>query len=209
MRPRKFTSASRHRSCKIGGAASSTASARSLGGYVKIPGMHRPAARDLDFRLQHAMRARRELVKPRRAVKRPLAAGTTTRRRRTGRARTGAAARGRRPTEVLTDVRDALAPDAYWRQRAWKKVLVIFAGPGNEPALRVIISRSSCRRRQGDDDMSSACCRTPRRRSMGAAVGDRSSRSTGNRSTRRDIRASSRASRAADHVLVRRDGRTR
>ena len=26
-----------------------------LGGYVKIPGMHRPAARDLDFRLQHAI----------------------------------------------------------------------------------------------------------------------------------------------------------
>src|SRR5262249_53451063 len=34
------------------------------------------------------------------------------------------------PTDGLADVRDSLSPDAYWRQRAWKKVLVIFAGPG-------------------------------------------------------------------------------
>jgi regulator of sigma E protease len=43
------------------------------------------------------------------------------------------------PTEVLTDVRDGLAPDAYWRQRAWKKVLVIFAGPGTNALFAIII----------------------------------------------------------------------
>jgi len=46
-----------------------------LGGYVKIPGMHRPAARDLDFRLHHAMSRAPQLVKPLEAVKRPLARG--------------------------------------------------------------------------------------------------------------------------------------
>jgi regulator of sigma E protease len=35
-----------------------------LGGYVKIPGMHRPAARDLDFRLQRAISARPEMLAP-------------------------------------------------------------------------------------------------------------------------------------------------
>src|SRR5678815_2506829 len=46
-----------------------------LGGYVKIPGMHRPAPSDLDFRLQHAMSQSPELVKPLEAVKRPLERG--------------------------------------------------------------------------------------------------------------------------------------
>ena len=30
----------------------------------------------------------------------------------------------------LGDVEDALAPDAYWRAKTWKRVAVIFAGPG-------------------------------------------------------------------------------
>jgi regulator of sigma E protease len=30
----------------------------------------------------------------------------------------------------LSEVGDALAPDAYWRARTWKRVAVIFAGPG-------------------------------------------------------------------------------
>ena len=46
-----------------------------LGGYVKIPGMHRPAARDLDFRLQHAIARRPSSSEAVEAVKRPLAAG--------------------------------------------------------------------------------------------------------------------------------------
>ena len=29
----------------------------------------------------------------------------------------------------VTDIGDALGPDAYWRARTWKRVLVIFAGP--------------------------------------------------------------------------------
>ena len=110
-----------------------------LGGYVKIPGMHRPAARDLDYRLQHAITNAPELVKSVEAVKRPLASGDYE--------DAGVALddlelalrSANQPTDVLTEVRDSLAPDAYWRQRAWKKVLVIFAGPGTNLLFAVVV----------------------------------------------------------------------
>jgi regulator of sigma E protease len=110
-----------------------------LGGYVKIPGMHRPAARDLDYHLQRAMTQSPELIKPLEAVKRPLARGEYD--------EAGAALdqlevalrEAGQPTDVLADVRDGLSPDAYWRQRAWKKVLVIFAGPGTNALFAILI----------------------------------------------------------------------
>ena len=39
----------------------------------------------------------------------------------------------------LGDVEDALAPDAYWRAKTWKRVAVIFAGPGANLLLAVIL----------------------------------------------------------------------
>ncbi len=110
-----------------------------LGGYVKIPGMHRPAARDLDFRLQHAMAKDPALVKPLEAVKRPIARGNYDEARTALDELAGALREANLPTEPLTDVRDALAPDAYWRQRVWKKVLVIFAGPGTNALFAILI----------------------------------------------------------------------
>ena len=110
-----------------------------LGGYVKIPVMHRPAARDLDFRLQQAMTRAPGLVKPIEAVKRPLERGDYEDARVALDELEVALREANEPTEVLTDVRDGLAPDAYWRQRAWKKVLVIFAGPGTNALFAIII----------------------------------------------------------------------
>jgi regulator of sigma E protease len=110
-----------------------------LGGYVKIPGMHRPAARDLDFHLQRAMTRAPELVKALEAVKRPLARGDYEEARIALDQLETALREAGQPTDVLTDVRDALAPDAYWRQRAWKKVLVIFAGPGTNALFAIVI----------------------------------------------------------------------
>ena len=110
-----------------------------LGGYVKIPGMHRPAARDLDFRLQYAMSREPALVKPLEAVKRPLARGDYEEARAALDELEGTLRKANQPTDVLTDVRDALSPDAYWRQRAWKKVLVIFAGPGTNAVFAILI----------------------------------------------------------------------
>jgi regulator of sigma E protease len=110
-----------------------------LGGYVKIPGMHRPAARDLDFRLQPAMSRAPGLVKPIEAVKRPLADGDYEGASVALDELEAALREAKEPTDVLTDVRDALAPDAYWRQRAWKKVLVIFAGPGTNALFAILV----------------------------------------------------------------------
>jgi regulator of sigma E protease len=110
-----------------------------LGGYVKIPGMHRPAARDLDFRLQQAMSSAPGLVKPLEAVKRPLARGDYEEARVALDELETALREANQRTDVLADVRDALAPDAYWRQRAWKKVIVIFAGPGTNALFAIVI----------------------------------------------------------------------
>ncbi len=110
-----------------------------LGGYVKIPGMHRPAARDLDYRLQHAITSAPELVKPVEAVKRPLARADYEEASVALDDLELALRAANQPTEVLTDVRDALAPDAYWRQRVWKKVLVIFAGPGANLLFAILV----------------------------------------------------------------------
>jgi regulator of sigma E protease len=39
----------------------------------------------------------------------------------------------------LAELADALGPDAYWRQRTWRKVAVIVAGPGTNLALAVVL----------------------------------------------------------------------
>jgi len=110
-----------------------------LGGYVKIPGMHRPAARDLDYRLQHLMRESPSLVQPVEGVKRALAVGDFDGARPALDDLERAMREAGKPTDALTDVRDALAPDAYWRQAPWKRILVIFAGPGTNMLFAIII----------------------------------------------------------------------
>ena len=83
-----------------------------LGGYVKIPGMHRPAAgrpaQDAEARgAGGAARSRST-----RSTRRSSAATTTSRARAAARARGGTSAR----TACCEELDGALAPDAYWRQ---------------------------------------------------------------------------------------------
>ena len=116
-----------------------------LGGFVKIPGMHRPASADVDPVFGRAIEEAPALAGRGRPAA-PLA--------RLGRPRRGPrVARRASPTlaaeqqlseparagveKGVTDIGDALGPDAYWRARTWKRVLVIFAGPGREHHLRV------------------------------------------------------------------------
>ena len=110
-----------------------------LGGYVKIPGMHRPAARDLDFRLQPVTRRVPSLVPKVEGVKRLLAAGDYDGARYALEDLDSALRQAGEPTDGLTDVRDALSDDAYWRQVAWKKILVIFAGPGTNALFAIVV----------------------------------------------------------------------
>jgi regulator of sigma E protease len=117
-----------------------------LGGYVKIPGMHRPAPSDVDVHMARAIQEAPELRGPAERIKRDLARGDMA----------GAldelpaleaaaeraelsplAAKGAR--RILTDLSDGLGEDAYWRQRTWKKVAVIFAGPATNLVFAVAI----------------------------------------------------------------------
>jgi regulator of sigma E protease len=110
-----------------------------LGGYVKIPGMHRPAAVDVELRLQRSVREAPVIAPALERVKRLLNTQRYDEARPAVDELERELRRAGQPTEPLTDVRDALAPDAYWRAPAWKRVLVIFAGPGTNLLLAVAL----------------------------------------------------------------------
>jgi regulator of sigma E protease len=117
-----------------------------LGGYVKIPGMHRPAPSDLNTFFGQALEEAPQLVAPLDRVKRKLDEGDME------------GARGQLPglaealqhvdvsriarrsaEKGLNELADGLGADAYWRQRTWRKVLVIFAGPGTNLLFAVLL----------------------------------------------------------------------
>jgi regulator of sigma E protease len=117
-----------------------------LGGYVKIPGMHRPASSDLDVQLAPVLREQPRLVGPVARVKRPLdafdlegaLAALPELEQAVEEAQLSASAR-RLAFRALTELRDSLAPDAYWRQRTWKRISVIFAGPGANLLIALLL----------------------------------------------------------------------
>ncbi|HSK17240.1 MAG TPA: site-2 protease family protein [Gaiellaceae bacterium] len=107
-----------------------------LGGYVKIPGMHRPAARDLEVHLEPA-RAEAPAVA---VAAEPVELALAEERLDDARAALPAlraAVRGAELSERaerfaergLADLEDALSPDAYWRAPSRKRIAVIAAGP--------------------------------------------------------------------------------
>jgi regulator of sigma E protease len=117
-----------------------------LGGYVKIPGMHRPAAGDLDVYFGRAVEERPSLRRPVDELRRRLddsdyagaKQATATLAGALEEARLSPAAE-RSSERGLGEVQDSLAPDAYWRAKTWKRVAVIFAGPGANLVLAVIL----------------------------------------------------------------------
>jgi regulator of sigma E protease len=117
-----------------------------LGGYVRIPGMHRPAPRDIALNLGPALKeapqltpyaarveraleqedhatARKELP----ALEREVEAADLSRLARKGADR------------ALRDLDESLGEDAYWRARTWKRVAVIAAGPGVNILAAIIL----------------------------------------------------------------------
>ena len=107
-----------------------------LGGFVKIPGMHRPAAGDVDPVFSRAVEEAPSLSGQADRLRRALATGDHDAARQALATFAELAAREelspQARTEVekgVTDIGDALGPDAYWRAKTWKRVLVIFAGP--------------------------------------------------------------------------------
>jgi regulator of sigma E protease len=112
-----------------------------LGGYVKIPGMHRPAPEDVDAYFGRALREAPELLGPAERTKRALAAGDLEQARHELDA-VGAAARRHGVATAergLQELGDALSQEAYWRQRTWKRVAVIAAGPATNVLLAIVL----------------------------------------------------------------------
>jgi regulator of sigma E protease len=117
-----------------------------LGGFVKIPGMHRPAPSDVDAHFGRVVSEAPTLSEPVARIREALAAGDMDE------------ARGQLPAlhalveerrlspqaaesaqKGLTELDDALGPDAYWRAKTWKRILVIFAGPGANILLALVL----------------------------------------------------------------------
>ena len=117
-----------------------------LGGYVKIPGMHRPAPSDLDVHFARARHEAPELGGMIERIKRLVAEGEMGEARaqfselerdiRNAELTPGAAKAAERG---LNELRDALGADAYWRQKTWRKVAVIFAGPGTNLVFAILL----------------------------------------------------------------------
>jgi regulator of sigma E protease len=104
-----------------------------LGGYVKLPGMNRPSPGDLSAMLQPAVRDahRTELAQ----LDAALARGDddTARtilqelRPKLGRSR------------VAQELEWSLAPDAYWRQATWRRLVAIGAGPAVNLVFAIVL----------------------------------------------------------------------
>ncbi|MDH4345264.1 MAG: site-2 protease family protein [Thermoleophilia bacterium] len=117
-----------------------------LGGFVKIPGMHRPAPADVDHALGRALEEAPGLAGPVDRLRGALAAGDHDTARDAVEVLRGllpqkhvspgplaAAEKG------LTDLEDALGPDAYWRAATWKRVIAIAAGPAANVAFAFVL----------------------------------------------------------------------
>lgn len=117
-----------------------------LGGFVKIPGMHRPLAADVDValgrvlgeapalqgsasRLRGALAAGdHDAARDSLGVMRELVAGQTL-----------SAHVAASVERGLDDLADALGPTAYWRAPTWKRVAAIAAGPAANIVLALVL----------------------------------------------------------------------
>jgi len=117
-----------------------------LGGFVKIPGMHRPAPVDVDVGTSRALQEAPALGGATSRLRNALATGDhDAARDALGVLRSLAAERelsSQASTALakgLDDLDDALGPDAYWRAPTWKRVAAIAAGPLANIALALVL----------------------------------------------------------------------
>jgi regulator of sigma E protease len=117
-----------------------------LGGFVKIPGMHRPAPGDVDGRLARTAVEAPDLAGPIERLRWALgmgdhdAARTASASLRALMAERDLSEGARLSAEkALDDIDDALGPDAYWRAPTWKRVFAIVAGPAANMLLTIVL----------------------------------------------------------------------
>ena len=113
------------------------------GGYVRLPGMHRPAARDIETYMGPALREQPGLAATVQPIRRALDAEDFAAARallpalraELATAQLTAPAR-RSANRAVRDVDDGTSSDAYWRQPPWKRIVVIAAGP----AMNILVA---------------------------------------------------------------------
>jgi regulator of sigma E protease len=117
-----------------------------FGGYVKIPGMHRPAPSDLDVHFGPALYEEPRLLGDVERVKRLVAQEAFEEARQAlatleqALSHASLSAKARRAADRgLAELADALGADAYWRQRTWKRLAVIAAGPGTNLVFAIVL----------------------------------------------------------------------
>jgi len=117
-----------------------------LGGFVSIPGMHRPVPHDAERRFERAVEEDPGLAGPVDRVKRALIGDDLEgsletlddlerelKARKLSPASTASAEKG------LRELRDGLGPDAYWKAATWKRLVAIAAGPVANIVLAIVL----------------------------------------------------------------------
>jgi regulator of sigma E protease len=117
-----------------------------LGGFVKIPGMHRPAPSDVDMHFGAAVDEAPELAAPEERLRRKIADGlfdeatTAVDDLEWSVDHASLSPGARRGAERgIRDIRETLGKTAYWRHPAWKRVAVILAGPAMNVLFAVVL----------------------------------------------------------------------
>jgi regulator of sigma E protease len=107
-----------------------------LGGYVKIPGMHRPAARDFDTWIRPALHEEPGLTSLAQQIRRQLdaedfegARASLPELARVLELTTLSPGARRAADRAARELEEGTGRDAYWRQPTWKRLVVISAGP--------------------------------------------------------------------------------
>ena len=117
-----------------------------LGGFVKIPGMHRPSPADVDMGIGRALREAPALEGAAARLRGALAADDHAAARDSLRVLRELAAEQELSASTaaalekgLDDLTDALGPTAYWRAPTWKRVAAIGAGPAANIVLALVL----------------------------------------------------------------------
>ena len=113
---------------------------------MSIPGMHRPIPHDAERRFSRAVSEAPALAGPYDRVRRALEAGDQDagllalddfeQTLQGGKVSPGAFASAEKG---LTELRDALGPDAYWKAATWRRLVAIVAGPAANIVLALVL----------------------------------------------------------------------
>ena len=117
-----------------------------LGGFVTIPGMHRPIPHDAERRFAHAVEDAPTLGGSVDRVKRALEGSDLTVAlhavddfEEALATHTVSPAAQASAEKGITELRDALGPDAYWKAPTWKRLIAIGAGPAANILLTIVL----------------------------------------------------------------------